>query len=51
MFLKDVRLYPIQVINNNEILFDDIADNLPSELKSYEIKHVDLIDNKLILEI
>jgi hypothetical protein len=51
MFLKDIRLYPIQVINNHQILFDDIADDLPDELKNYEIKHVDLIDNKLILEI
>lgn len=51
MYLKDVKLYPIQVINQNNIIFDDMAENLPNEIKDYEIKNVDFKNNKLIFEI
>lgn len=52
MYLRDIVKYPIQVVNNNEIIFDDVADNLPNELKDYEITdNVDYQNNKLILEI
>lgn len=52
MRLGDIVLYPIQVVINNEIIFDDVADNLPNELKDYEITdNVDYQNNKLILEV
>lgn len=52
MYLKDIVVYPIQVIKDNEIIFDDVADNLPDELKCYEINdNVDFRNDKLILEV
>ena len=52
MFLRDVVVYPMQVIKDNKIIFDDIADNLPDEFKNYEITdNVDYQNNKLILEV
>ncbi len=51
MYLKELQLYPIKVISNDNVLFDGISDNLPSELKDYEIKNVDFVDNKLVLNI
>lgn len=52
MRLGDIVVYPIQVVRNNEIIFDDMADNLPNEFKNYEITdNVDYQDNKLILEV
>lgn len=51
MYLKDVVRYPVQIVKNNKIIFDDSADNIPSELKNYEINNVDFINNKLVLGI
>lgn len=52
MYLGDIVRYPIQVVKNNKIIFDDVADNLPNEFKNYEITdNVDYQNNKLILEI
>lgn len=51
MYLRDITVYPVQIIKNSKIIFDDVADNLPNELKDYEITNSDFKDNKLILEI
>lgn len=51
MKLKEIRLYKVKVIENDNVLFDDIAEKLPEELKEKDIIKIDLDDGEAIVHI
>lgn len=51
MYLGNIRLYPLEVYKGENLIFNDMAESLPSELKEEPVLVVELINGKLKIEI
>lgn len=51
MKIKSIRLYNIEVIQNNTLLFQDSVENAPQELLNCDIKSLELTSDYLSIQI
>ena len=51
MRLGDIRLYPLEIYEDNQLIFDDIAENLPEELKDRTVGTTEFQNGKLRINI
>lgn len=40
--IKDIKKYPIKILQNNDVLFDGISDDVPDEISKNSIKSINL---------
>ncbi len=51
MKLWELRLYKLKVLENDEVLFEGMAEELPEELKNKESKSITLENGEAIIKI
>lgn len=51
MCLGNIRLYPLEVYEGENLVFNDMAESLPNELKEELVLVVELVNGKLKIEI
>lgn len=51
MRLGDIRLYPLEIYQGENLIFDDMSEKIPDTLKNSTVLAIELINGKLKIEI
>ena len=51
MKIKEIRLYKVKIIENDTVIFEDVAEKIPQELKEREIVSIELDAGEAVINL